>query len=199
MVFKRKVTRRQFIQLSIGATMASILAACAESTPETTVEPGATAAATAAAIPAPEVSSTLGPTWAEMIKAGTLPPPEERIRAIQISEIESVLKELYDGLEEKPGLCATFNVVGGDEWVQVTENMLNIHWHWDRKVATTLEGALSEILPHCRLMDIDVGAYATYEIERVGVEEMARLVDWVLIEIYGVREEYELNTEIMEM
>jgi len=196
MDIERKVTRRQFILFSVSATMASILAACAESAPEATVEP---AAATATAIPVPEVSSTLGPMWAEMIKAGTLPPPEERIPAIQIAEIESVLKELYDGLDEKPGLCATFNVVGGDEWVQVTENMLNIHWHWDRKVATTLEGALSEILPHCRLMDIDVGAYATYEIERVGVEETARLVDWVLIEIYGVREEYELNTEIMEM
>ncbi|NOR84470.1 MAG: hypothetical protein GQ526_13360 [Ardenticatenales bacterium] len=196
MDIERKVTRRQFMLFSVSAAMASILAACAESAPEATVEP---AAATATAIPVPEVSSTLGPTWAEMIKAGTLPPPEERIPAIQIAEIESVLRELYDGLEEKPGLCATFNVVGGDEWVQVTENMLNIHWHWDRKVATTLEGALSEILPHCRLMDIDVGSYATYEIERVGVEEMARLVDWVLIEIYGVREEYELSIEMMEM
>ena len=72
-----EISRREFIRVSALATAGIAVAACAK-----TAEPTATpkpAEATATPIPVEEPAAMEAPALAEMVKAGSLPPLEERL------------------------------------------------------------------------------------------------------------------------
>ena len=77
----KRLSRRQFLQMTGGLTAASFLAACAAPTaaPEATSAPGATSAPAATAPPAAQFSQA--PMLDALVQAGTLPPVEQRLPA----------------------------------------------------------------------------------------------------------------------
>ncbi len=80
---ERKITRRSFIRLSAVTTASAVLAACAPTVTVETTEPVPETQAKAASEAVPEMpsepTSKEAPQLAEMVKAGTLPPLEERL------------------------------------------------------------------------------------------------------------------------
>ena len=77
----KRLTRRQFLQMSGGLAVASALAACAAPTaaPQATSVPGATSAPAATMAPTSQYSQA--PMLDALVKAGTLPALEKRLPA----------------------------------------------------------------------------------------------------------------------
>lgn len=92
---KRKLTRRQFIQISGLATAGAIMAACGPKateapTTEKTAEPTKEAEKTEEAAPVSKYNES--PMWAAMVEKGELPPVDERLplQPLVITPVEEV-------------------------------------------------------------------------------------------------------------
>lgn len=116
-----------------------------------------------------------------------------------VAEIASVLEALYTGLDQGTDLCASFEVRGQDTWIQLTDDMLNIYWPSGRPEALELEETLQTKLPYCHLIAFELEVYVTYRIKRMSVEEMAALIDWMFREVYDVRDDYRVDTDVYEL
>ena len=81
MSIRRRMTRREFLQFSGGLAAAAALAACAPATTAPAAPTAASAAATkpAAATAPPASKYKEAPALAELVKAGKLPPVEQRL------------------------------------------------------------------------------------------------------------------------
>lgn len=117
----------------------------------------------------------------------------------QIEEIELMLEELYDSRGTEKNLCASLNVEIGNEWVQLTRDMLNIYWPFDESEAKKLEQALQDVLPQCRLVEIDAGTFVMFEVELLDRRYMARLIDWMFTKVYSIRDEYRVEADTFEI
>jgi hypothetical protein len=117
----------------------------------------------------------------------------------QVTEIASVLDQLYGGLEQGSDLCASFEVQGEDTWIQLTDDMLNLYWPSGRPEALELEETLKDKLPYCHLIAFEMDVYVTYRVKRLTANEMAALIDWMFREVFDVRDNYRLDTDVYEL
>ncbi|MBN1178361.1 MAG: hypothetical protein JXD18_04065 [Anaerolineae bacterium] len=116
----------------------------------------------------------------------------------QIEKIELALEELFDGISEGEDLCASFEIPGSEEWVQLTARELNIFWPYDEEDLHDLEEEMKDIFSRCKLTEFEEGVSATFEIELLELEDMADIVDWVFTEVLEVAEDYQLDIDVFE-
>jgi peptide/nickel transport system substrate-binding protein len=136
---KKKITRREFLQITAMAVGGTTLAACGTATPA----PATSAPQPTKAVAVPTTASVSkykeAPAFAELVKAGKLPPLDERLpenpRVItpkqQVGKYGGVWHRGYKGVADRWGLSK----VSGEE------NMIQWLWEGDapKAVANTIE------------------------------------------------------------
>ncbi len=134
----QKITRRDFLKASVMAATAALIQACAKATPAPTkpavVEPTKPAAAAATATPKPVTEYKEAPQWAELVKAGKLPPVKDRLPedVLVVKPVEEVGQ--YGGTWHRVGISA------GEAWI------LEARLSYSNLVRWNMVG--SEIIPH---------------------------------------------------
>jgi len=117
----------------------------------------------------------------------------------EIEEIESILNDLYESRESEKDLCASLSIETGNEWIQLTRDVLNIYWPFDDVEAKKLEKALNDVLPKCQLVEMDAGTFLMFEIELLHKKYMARLIDWIFTKVYGLQDTYQIDAKTFEI
>lgn len=88
---ERKLRRRDFLKISATAIVGGVVASCTP-TPQATTGPAAETQAPAATQPPAESASKEAPMFVEMVKAGTLPPLDQRlpVNPVVVSDREAI-------------------------------------------------------------------------------------------------------------
>lgn len=116
---------------------------------------------------------------------------------LQRAAIRDTLQTFYDGLENNPDLCATFEIPDSRIWVQVISDSLNIAWPFDEAAAEVLKKDLAWKLSQSpEIVFIDPGAAVTFGIELPSLSLMADVLDWLFSDVYKQPYDYQIEGRV---
>ena len=117
----------------------------------------------------------------------------------QQSLLQSALNEFTRELEKRSDTCVTLEVENSSEWIQITQDCINMSWNGSQEQAEKLLQDIETRFGECELQALDVNLYVTIGMDWRNSVDLSDLLEWIFDEHYQLPDDAGLDYEIIHL